>query len=102
MFEILTLKLEEFESLSFLEKQNLVDKIKSLISFLILVPDSPDMDQFHLIKILASSIDNLTFNTNDKSFMADLVISQIKYYTVQVNFPKPKKLVPRRIPLPYQ
>jgi hypothetical protein len=83
-FEIISLDLEDFGAKGPIDKIVFVDKIKQLISFLILVPDSPDLEQFHLLGKLKEVIFAHQFNSNDKPYYLDLVASLMKYFTIQV------------------
>lgn len=83
-FEIISLDLEDFGAKGPIDKILFVDKIKQLISFLILVPDSPDLEQFHLLGKLKEVIFAHQFISIDKPYYLDLVASLMKYFTIQV------------------
>ena len=88
IFEILGAKMENFGSKVLYDKVNMVCSCKQMLSFVIVVPDSPDEEQFKLLKTLQKNIFIEEFSNKDKKYYFELITAIMQYYTTQVSFIK--------------
>lgn len=82
VIDLLNTKVRDVKGQSFEQKQIFFDRFKSIMNFLLVLPDSPETDHFKNLSTVVGAVKKMELRGDDKMFEVDLIHCAIHHLAV--------------------